>query len=284
MSGIAAGWYDDGHGAIRYWNGDAWTEHVAPEQHVAPATAPAQASVAPAVARADQPTDQPAAPSFPSPDPTTMLVPPPAPRRRRVWPWVVGGVAAVVLVGGGIVGAVVVATTILERGDVFAESFGPYDDRPAAGVPAAPAPDAAAPTPDAPIATVAPEELIGFTSTVDLTANGLLAADAYDRFNSSYYAANCDVFFSATSTYFREGWIDTCDDLLDEIGGAPVTDPMMTATITEVTGFAEGIALTVEEDYEGFGTAVGIYYVVVMDGVWQIDGYDELSSPESPAA
>jgi len=35
-----AGWYDDGHGQLRWWDGDQWTEHTAP---LSRPSAPAQA-------------------------------------------------------------------------------------------------------------------------------------------------------------------------------------------------------------------------------------------------
>lgn len=42
-----AGWYDDGSGAMRYWDGSAWTEHTAPKPATASA-APDEAASAPA--------------------------------------------------------------------------------------------------------------------------------------------------------------------------------------------------------------------------------------------
>ncbi|MFC6239450.1 DUF2510 domain-containing protein [Longivirga aurantiaca] len=42
-----AGWYDDGTGQTRWWDGAAWTQHVAPEPAVAP-SAPEAAAPAPA--------------------------------------------------------------------------------------------------------------------------------------------------------------------------------------------------------------------------------------------
>ena len=49
--GAAAGWYPDGHGAIRYFDGSAWTEHT----HTEPAAQTAVVEDAPAQAEADEP-------------------------------------------------------------------------------------------------------------------------------------------------------------------------------------------------------------------------------------
>ena len=45
-----AGWYPDGSGNLRYWDGNAWTEHTAPGPAAAqpPAAAPGEATAAPA--------------------------------------------------------------------------------------------------------------------------------------------------------------------------------------------------------------------------------------------
>ena len=29
MTTVPPGWYDDGHGGMRWWDGTQWTEHVA---------------------------------------------------------------------------------------------------------------------------------------------------------------------------------------------------------------------------------------------------------------
>lgn len=44
---IPAGWYDDGSGVQRWWDGSGWTEHVAPD--AAPALAPAPESTEPEI-------------------------------------------------------------------------------------------------------------------------------------------------------------------------------------------------------------------------------------------
>ena len=41
MSDTPAGWYDDGSGGLRYWDGTNWTEHTAPRyENPAPASGP----------------------------------------------------------------------------------------------------------------------------------------------------------------------------------------------------------------------------------------------------
>ena len=63
MSATPPGWYDDGHGALRWWDGLQWTEHVhVPEQpqaapvpeapeRAAPEVAPEPAPAIPALAQ-----------------------------------------------------------------------------------------------------------------------------------------------------------------------------------------------------------------------------------------
>jgi len=123
MSDIPAGWYDDGSGTQRYWDGSTWTEHVVPAAEATPVSVDPigvespGVSVTPVVEQTPAPAAEPAlafapAPTY-SPSPTYAPAPagyvggyvaPPMIRKRRVWPWVVGASAFVflLLVGGGI--------------------------------------------------------------------------------------------------------------------------------------------------------------------------------------
>lgn len=74
MSNPIAGWYDDGSGQMRWWDGKAWTAHTAVDtpvgsEHAAGATLTAE-----------------------------------APARRRVWPWFLGGgiLLFLLLAAGGV--------------------------------------------------------------------------------------------------------------------------------------------------------------------------------------
>ncbi len=63
-TGVAAGWYADPQEptwTLRYWNGSAWTEHVAPRVQVAPAapgySSPGQGTYGSASGGGEQPSD-----------------------------------------------------------------------------------------------------------------------------------------------------------------------------------------------------------------------------------
>lgn len=81
MTTTPPGWYDDGHGALRWWDGARWTEHAQPAV-VAQPVAPVQpVAVAPPVA--------PLQPSMPvqsyAPAGGWGMPPQPAPVRSKLW-------------------------------------------------------------------------------------------------------------------------------------------------------------------------------------------------------
>ncbi|HEU5223667.1 MAG TPA: DUF2510 domain-containing protein [Candidatus Lumbricidophila sp.] len=91
------GWYDDGSGAQRWWDGQAWTEHVAPPvqgQVVAQHVEPTVAATAGVAIGSPQPLLEPSvgAPAWVTPGNA-------APRKKRgPLPWVLGGVGALIVV------------------------------------------------------------------------------------------------------------------------------------------------------------------------------------------
>jgi hypothetical protein len=63
----AAGWYDDGTGQVRWWDGDGWTDHLAPASAVPSATPAATVSVTAAPEPAPAAAPEPLRPGAPDP-------------------------------------------------------------------------------------------------------------------------------------------------------------------------------------------------------------------------
>lgn len=105
-----AGWYDQGDGTQRYWDGAAWTQHTALAARSPASQYAAQPAAAPQYAAVPEYAAQPAAAPVAQPSGYAAL-PADAPQgapRKRVWPWVlgIGGGLLLVLIGLAVWGAV----------------------------------------------------------------------------------------------------------------------------------------------------------------------------------
>ncbi|WP_203580276.1 DUF2510 domain-containing protein [Microbacterium hibisci] len=265
------GWYDDGHGALRWWDGAQWTEHVAQpdpepspapteaeivaqlgfEQQAAPAPVAAAGDAAPGGASqpevpsqpahlaAQQYAAQPGHPGGPYPGPSAGggFTAATEPRKSRLWIlWVVLGV---VLLGIVIAAAVVIPLLFLS-------------------------------------ATTAG----GVAQTDDERA----AVTAVERYDDAWQNGDCDALASATTEDFRtdQGLTD-CAAFEDQTVsfGAGVED--YTVQIADVETIDDVILVATNETFTQLldadgqpieptpGSAVYQYTVIASDGTWLID-------------
>lgn len=121
MAQIPPGWYDDGHGALRFWDGSQWTEEVAPHESGMPnpwerrPRGPAPEQTAPADESGEPDTDT---DSSDEPELTGIFAAATEPRSSRTWAvWVGAGVA---LLGFVILASVLIPVLILGFGRVAA--------------------------------------------------------------------------------------------------------------------------------------------------------------------
>lgn len=68
MATTPPGWYDDGRGALRWWDGQQWTEHVQTPDPDPAVDAPAEEQAPAAPTLEDGVSVEPAEPAVPSPD------------------------------------------------------------------------------------------------------------------------------------------------------------------------------------------------------------------------
>ncbi len=284
-----AGWYDDGHGSLRWWDGARWTEHThapAAVAHTVPAAdaAPAEAAGVPADAAPAAATAAPAyantgastatAPAYGA-DPSAVPVTPSGPEaaqpgasapRSKLW-------ILFVALGVVVVGMVVAAALIVPRlvGDLVdqAERGSSWS---APDSPAFPA------EPDDP--EPLPEQVTG----PEADEAGAVVAAYDDAWNSG----DCDAYHATLSDDLREsaGW--TCDefviesqafvDSLDEyevtiVSTARAGDEIVVSTVEtylQVTDI-DGAPLDVPQP----GSVSYDYTLVEVDGAWVIDDITE---------
>lgn len=287
------GWYDDGNGSRRWWDGANWTEHVA---------APAVAASDVAAPAAVQPVDQPTAPTMPLPSGTqeglavappyvasypaaaaiappyvpggyaTAYAIPPAdatpaatqPPKSRMWiVWVV--IAAVVL---AIVVALAALTPILWMA-VTSSGTSPSAAAAPSSTPttqeSSPAVEVAAPT----------------------AADEVVATETVLRHNESWLVGDCDGYMATTTEELRQGLeITNCETFAVESRyfAAGVDDYVTTIDDVEIVGST--ISVSTSETYMSRYDAEGNqtdepqqyvdryeYFVVRSGEGWVIDDY-----------
>lgn len=261
MTNMAPGWYDDGHGALRWWDGARWTEHVA-----APDPEPA-AGAANGAAREPEGIDA-LPPELAYAEPATPLVPPYAaspgypgnaapsgmfsaatqPQKSKTWIWVVAGIALLVVV----VAAAILIPVLLLGAAVSGNSS----------------------SSSAPVAPTSADEDA--------------AVAAVELYDDAWQNVNCDDFFASTTENFRA--IIQLPDCATFEGEAQAFGESVQNYDLTVTGIdaADGmITVRTSETYESFYDEEGnpadppvpfediySYTVVPVDNGWAIDNAD----------
>jgi hypothetical protein len=259
MSATPPGWYDDGRGARRWWDGAEWTEHVQPsEPFLAPTAASDQTPSPTAYALAgDQLTASATpytAPVAPSAGPTGPAVPvsypsvPPAAPKSRLWiVWTVLGVVAL----GAVITAIVVIPMVL--GGLMATTGSAGEGEPGGGGPSE-ADESAA------VATVV----------------------LYDE---AWQQVDCDKYFAATTEAFRtELELPDCTTFEESAQGFADGTEEYVVTVTNVVQDADVITVSTSETYTSLVDEDGAprenpetvedlweYYLVESGAGWVID-------------
>ncbi|MDQ7879577.1 DUF2510 domain-containing protein [Microbacterium sp. QXD-8] len=278
MTTTPPGWYDDGHGALRWWDGQQWTEHVAqPDAESSPApteaeivagqlgfeheTAPApsapvaqpgltgQPAVAAQPGHAAAPQYAPGDPGYPQGvyegAPAGGAFTAATEPRKSSKLWIVWVVIGVVLLGIVIAAAVLIPLLMLSA--ATAGSTGATDDERA-------------------------------------------AVSAVELYDDAWQDGDCDAFTAATTENFRaaNGFTD-CPTFEADAEGFDQNFDDYEVRVTAVETQADEIAVTTEETYTALidgngdatdptpGSTVYHYTLVEADGTWLIDDlyYDE---------
>lgn len=260
---IPAGWYDDGHGAQRWWDGQTWTEHVRPVDAATPAEPEAPAEPA-APVEPEAPTEvyEPAAPTqayppvtpeypptaptqaYPpyataapastAPAPGAQAYPPAAPTgSSKKWVlWLVGGLVALMILGGALFFVVTsLLGSVLNSGSPLpAVTSGPIGPTSEPGPTSDPGPTE--PAPDAEI-----------TELTD--AERAAAEEVVNRYDAIWSGGVCNDILTITTDAFREG-IGFTDCYAFEEQTAEFTESVSDYAITFIDGYRVGDLIIVE--------------------------------------
>jgi hypothetical protein len=247
MTTTPPGWYDDGHGAFRWWDGAQWTEHVAtPDPDVGEGIeggAVAGASEAGEPAYGAPPTAYPGGypPAYPGAN-GGAFVAATEPRKSKLWiVWVVVGV---VLLG------IVIALAVLVPMAILGSSGGGA-------------------SPEATAYTEAQQQ----------------AVEAVELFDQAYQTQDCDAYFASTTESYQSGIdITDCESFIAESEEFMSTVQDYEVTVTSVTQEDSSISVFTSETYTNLFDDEGNeatepqpyediyeYIVVPVDDGWAID-------------
>jgi len=273
MATTPPGWYDDGHGAMRWWDGTQWTEHVAQPDAETAADAPTEAEIVAASeageAAAAAQVDPAAAAGarLPSPAETPAYqpyatTPPPAdgvfpgfegsgggaftaatePRQGRSKLWILWLVLGIVLLG--IVVALAVLIPLLLLGN-------------AAG---------------------------GGSGSAAETADEKAAVAAVEQYDDAWQNGDCDAFEASTTEQFRaEAAFADCAAFQSEAAAFEASFDDYTVRIDDVVTQDGAILVTTTESYTALidaegnptdpteGATVYHYTIVPVGDGWAID-------------
>lgn len=247
---IPAGWYDDGHGAIRWWDGTRWTEKVAatpPEQHGAGLEPPA----------VEPPSSGSPAPGNAAPQQETAPTTPAPARRTGLW--------IALAVGGVVVAGLVAGAVLLVPSAIDASS-----DRAPISTPAAPSP-----TPSE------PEQTTPALSEADRAA----AVATVQAYNDAWLEADCDGYFASTTEEWQEFLeLTDCETFYSSARAWAESIEDYGMEILEVDQVGESAAVSLSETYTSEWDHEGNpldaptafddrweYIVIEEDGVWLVD-------------
>lgn len=261
MTTTPPGWYDDGHGAMRWWDGAQWTEHVAQPDPEPSADAPTEAEIV-AASAAEHPAqpgfpEQPAYPVHPGAEGGVPGYPPAGypgqdasagaftsatgPRKSKAWIiWLVAGLVLLALVIGA---AILIPILVLG----FASSGG------------------------------------GASASSDDERAAVAAVELYD---DAWQNADCDAFLASTTEQFRaDSGFGDCDSFLSEAALFDENFDDYEVAIDEVASSDDEIIVSTTESYVALidengepadppapGSTIYHYTVVPSGGGWAIDG------------
>ena len=280
------GWYEDGQGSVRWWDGTQWTENVAPSTSGAEAfsaPSPGYAHSAPTAygygpaqpTSSDSPSPSGVGPYAGADAPGSALAAQASPQKSKAWiAWLIVGIVLI-----GIVAAVAVLAVRLIAGGIAGPSAG-SDADPGSSARPSPQPEVTA--------SVEPDEADPDAAAPVLPGEAAAVA-AIEAHNQAWLESDCDAYFATTTENYRTLMeLTDCESFYSDSRNfaAQVSDFQM--TVREVEQIGNALAVSVTESFmspyddEGNETAEPQLYesrweylVVDEGGVSKVDDWFE---------